>query len=75
MSPQIVPLKSFDKTHLNYKNFKKYFFAMYHNRIDDAVIRMTQLRDLLTDNVNTVVSETIGDHDNKDLVWQRLDEE
>ena len=36
---------------------------------------MTQLRGLLTDNVKAVVSETIDDHDNYDLVWQRLDEE
>ena len=71
----LVPLKPFDGKHLNYKNFKREFFAMYHNRIDDVVVRMTQLRGLLTDNVKAVVSETIDDHDNYDLVWKRLDEE
>ena len=48
---------------------------MYHNRINDVVVRMTQLRGLLTDHVKAVVSETIDDHDNYDLVWQRLEEE
>ena len=71
----LVPLKPFDGKHLNYKNFKKEFFAMYHNRIDDVVVSMIQLHGLLTDNVKAVVSETIDDHDNYDLVWQRLDEE
>ena len=47
---------------------------MYHNRIDDVVVRRTQLCGLLTDNVKAVVSETIDDHDNYDLVWQRLDQ-
>ena len=48
---------------------------MYHNRIDDVVVRMTQLHGLFTDNMKAVVSETIDDHDNYNLVWQRLDEE
>ena len=38
----LVPLKPFDGKHLNYKNFKKEFFAMYHNRIDDVVVRFTE---------------------------------
>jgi len=71
----LVPLKPVDGKHLNYKNFKNEFFAIYHNRIDDVVVRMAQLRGLLTDNVKAVVSETIDDHDNYDLVWQRLNEE
>ena len=54
----LVPLKPFDGKHFNYKKFKKEFFAMYHNRTDDVVVRMTQLRGLLTDNVEAVVSET-----------------
>ena len=37
----LVPLKHFDGKHLNYKNFKKEFFAMY-NKIDDVVVRMKQ---------------------------------
>ena len=72
----LVPLKPFDGKHLNYTNFKKESFAIYHNRIDDVLVRMTQLRSLLADNVKAAVSEIIDDYDdNYDLVWQRLDEE
>ena len=44
-----ITLQPFDGTHLKYPLFKKQFYAMYHNRIDDVVLRMSHLQNLLTD--------------------------
>ena len=70
-----ITLQPFDGTHLKYPLFKKQFYAMYHNRIDDVVLRMSHLQNLLTDNVKEVVSESIDDPENYELVWKRLDQE
>ena len=48
---------------------------MYHNRLDNVVLRMTYLQNLPTDKVKEVVSESIRDPDNYDLVGKHLDEE
>ena len=49
-----ITLQPFDDNHLKYPLFKRQFYAMYHNRVDDVVLRMSHLQYLLTDNVEEV---------------------
>ena len=46
-----ITLQPFDGTRLKYLLFKRQFYAMYHNRIDDVVLRMSNLQNLLAENV------------------------
>ena len=70
-----ITLQPFDGTHLKYPLFKKQFFAIYHNRIAEVVLWMSHLQNMLTDIFKEVVSESIEDPKNYDLVRKRLGHE